>query len=325
MPNRHASTADYRYGFNNTEKDDEVKGEGDSYDYEKRFYDPRVGRFLSLDPLSKKFPWYSPYQFAGNKPVNSRDLDGEEEAIVILERFDDDGKAVLSVTRNGNVMNNSNGGQLNLIFMDKNGHTDSKLIQNLQKYDSTIRSIVAGNETSALHDKNTPTYEYSLTISQDGIKTSSAKVFNVDNQIIGENGQRTGYNSGGLTFATTKMELKVDLELVAQSSATGGGGFDKSDSYINGILKPAISKMDEQIKEMGSSKNDKIEFVLGVDKDLYDNKKEYNKILDVVKQNYPNAEIKENQDGPGAHLLMWHKINDGEKQQYNKEDSDEEH
>jgi hypothetical protein len=44
-----------------------------------RVYDPRAGRFLSLDPLQKRYPWYTPYQFAGNMPIWAIDLDGLEE------------------------------------------------------------------------------------------------------------------------------------------------------------------------------------------------------------------------------------------------------
>ena len=36
-------------------------------------------RFLSVDPLSVDYPWYTPYQFAGNKPIWAIDLDGAEE------------------------------------------------------------------------------------------------------------------------------------------------------------------------------------------------------------------------------------------------------
>ena len=43
-----------------------------------RIYDPRIGRFLSVDPLTKDFPWYTPYQFAGNAPIKFIDLDGKE-------------------------------------------------------------------------------------------------------------------------------------------------------------------------------------------------------------------------------------------------------
>ncbi|MGN6492810.1 MAG: RHS repeat-associated core domain-containing protein, partial [Agriterribacter sp.] len=69
----------YRYGFNGKENDNEVQGEYNELDYGMRVYDPRVGRFLSVDPLTKTFPWYTPYQFAGNKPIWATDLDGLEE------------------------------------------------------------------------------------------------------------------------------------------------------------------------------------------------------------------------------------------------------
>jgi RHS repeat-associated protein len=75
--------SDYRYGFNGMEMDDEVKGEGNSYSYGFRIYNPRIGKFLSTDPLFKGFPWYTPYQFAGNTPIAAIDLDGLEEFIVV--------------------------------------------------------------------------------------------------------------------------------------------------------------------------------------------------------------------------------------------------
>jgi len=34
---------------------------------------------LSVDPLTSSYPWYTPYQFAGNKPTRYIDLDGLEE------------------------------------------------------------------------------------------------------------------------------------------------------------------------------------------------------------------------------------------------------
>lgn len=70
----------YRYGFNGKENDDEVKGvSGSHQDYGLRMYDPRVGRFFSSDPLRFDYPHYTPYQFAGNKPIRYIDLDGGEE------------------------------------------------------------------------------------------------------------------------------------------------------------------------------------------------------------------------------------------------------
>ena len=73
----------YRYGFNGKEHDVEVNGSGNVYDYGFRIYNPRLGKFLSVDPLTKSFAWYSPYHFSGNKPIAAKDLDGSEEYIVI--------------------------------------------------------------------------------------------------------------------------------------------------------------------------------------------------------------------------------------------------
>ncbi len=80
MPGRTLPTSGgYRYGFNGKEEDDELKGNGNQQDYGMRIYDPRVGRFLSIDPLIHLYVWYTPYQFAGNKPIWAIDIDGAEE------------------------------------------------------------------------------------------------------------------------------------------------------------------------------------------------------------------------------------------------------
>lgn len=48
-----------------------------------RIYDPRVGRFLSVDPISKKYPELTPYQFASNNAIHLIDIDGLEGGIPI--------------------------------------------------------------------------------------------------------------------------------------------------------------------------------------------------------------------------------------------------
>jgi len=68
----------YRFGFNGKEADTEWHTDV-NYDYGARIYDPRISRFLSVDPLTASYPWYTPYQFAGNMPIWAIDLDGLEE------------------------------------------------------------------------------------------------------------------------------------------------------------------------------------------------------------------------------------------------------
>lgn len=76
MPNRHGQSASYRYGFQGQEKDDEVKGEGNSLNYTFRMHDPRAGRFFAIDPLAEHGPEYSPYSFCFNNPMHFTDPDG---------------------------------------------------------------------------------------------------------------------------------------------------------------------------------------------------------------------------------------------------------
>ncbi|MFZ1636006.1 MAG: RHS repeat-associated core domain-containing protein [Chitinophagales bacterium] len=95
MPGRNwtATTAEgYGFGFNGKLKDDDISGNGNIYDYGFRIYNPRIGKFLSLDPLSNSFPWYTPYQFSGNKPIMCLDMDGMEEIYFddqLVTRFDE--------------------------------------------------------------------------------------------------------------------------------------------------------------------------------------------------------------------------------------------
>jgi RHS repeat-associated protein len=80
VPNRYGSSESYRYGFQGQEKDDELKGEGNSLNYTFRMHDPRIGRFFARDPLAKKYPFYSPYAFSGNRVIDMVELEGLEPA-----------------------------------------------------------------------------------------------------------------------------------------------------------------------------------------------------------------------------------------------------
>jgi RHS repeat-associated protein len=64
----------YRYGFNGKEDDDEWSKQ----DYGFRIYDGRIGRFLSVDPLTGSYPELTSYQFASNNPISGIDFDGLE-------------------------------------------------------------------------------------------------------------------------------------------------------------------------------------------------------------------------------------------------------
>ena len=50
LDGRTVSLDGYRFGYQGSEKDNEFKGEGNSYSTEFRQLDPRLGRWLSVDP-----------------------------------------------------------------------------------------------------------------------------------------------------------------------------------------------------------------------------------------------------------------------------------
>ncbi|WP_339869279.1 RHS repeat-associated core domain-containing protein [uncultured Algoriphagus sp.] len=79
-------SAGYRYGFNGKEQDSPgMGGGGNTYDYGFRIYNPKVAKFLSVDPLAREFPWNSTYAFAENDVIRSIDLDGLEKLIATKE------------------------------------------------------------------------------------------------------------------------------------------------------------------------------------------------------------------------------------------------
>ena len=70
---------------NNLYNDKELNDDADLnwYDYGFRSYDPQIGRFPQLDPLTDDYAHYTPYQYAGNEPIANVDLDGLEEYKVL--------------------------------------------------------------------------------------------------------------------------------------------------------------------------------------------------------------------------------------------------
>jgi RHS repeat-associated protein len=66
-------------GFNGKRKDNEINGEGNSYDFGARIYDSRLGRWLSIDVEFQKSPGWTPYRFAFDNPLKYIDQEGNFE------------------------------------------------------------------------------------------------------------------------------------------------------------------------------------------------------------------------------------------------------
>jgi RHS repeat-associated protein len=88
----------YRYGFNGMHKDDEIKGEGNSYDFGARMLDPRIGRWFMIDPMSDKQPDQSTYKSFLNCPLVFIDPDGKDEFERIII-YNEKGQVILTAEK----------------------------------------------------------------------------------------------------------------------------------------------------------------------------------------------------------------------------------
>ena len=128
LPNRHGSIDGYRYGFNGMEKDDEIKGEGNSYTSYWRQYDPRVSRWLSLDPEMASIAHQSPYVGFDNNPITNPDPNGN---CTKCDKHKNPNGKTIETPEGTNVWKNSDG-NVTTIFLE-NGTANGTYFWNAEK------------------------------------------------------------------------------------------------------------------------------------------------------------------------------------------------
>jgi hypothetical protein len=68
----------YWYAYHARKRKNKVYGKGAMYHYKYRQHDARLGGFWSVDPWARKYPFYSPYAFSGNRLIDRIELQGLE-------------------------------------------------------------------------------------------------------------------------------------------------------------------------------------------------------------------------------------------------------
>jgi RHS repeat-associated protein len=261
VPNRHGSTADYRYGFQGQEKDDEIKGEGNSLNYTFRMHDPRVGRFFALDPLKAKFAWNSPYAFSSNNVIHGVELEGLEVSPYMEKNkykpvFVEGSGSVIK--RIDNAAGNTIGFVGNITIVPAynlcSGFINGGYNLFTGKYNNTI-SYLPTEIDRGLNTFSNQVEDYFANLGDYFTNNSGEKIFNdsVDSFTVLENYELLGeifvwhkasskFGSGGgmasVTTAETESLIKVDL----MSGPKGRSGFvtfdivegaDISDDVVN--------------------------------------------------------------------------------------------
>ncbi|AUS04921.1 hypothetical protein [Pseudotamlana carrageenivorans] len=87
MPGRNMNNGDYRYGFGGHEKDDEIKGNGNHYEFAGFGLDPRLGKRWNIDPHFRMMPAWSPYSIMFNNPLSFTDPSGLYPIYIITRSY----------------------------------------------------------------------------------------------------------------------------------------------------------------------------------------------------------------------------------------------
>ena len=141
------------YSFQGQEHDNEVKGEGNSYDFGARMYDSRIARWLIVDPLSSKYPSESCYSFTANSPMFLMERDGKDYILVV-----DHNSKTITVKATYNVVK---GDQRSLddaknaveFWNNQSGYYEASVGKGKSKISYTINFDLTVNETTSIQSE----------------------------------------------------------------------------------------------------------------------------------------------------------------------------
>jgi hypothetical protein len=197
-----------------------VKGVGDQQDYGMRVYDPRVGRFLSVDPIAKKYPELTPFQFSSNRPIDGVDLDGAEYSTSGKFFSAPEGLWRVNTTVRLNITN------------------QSRIISNVQTIESirtTIRNTIARDQSGGTGTKNDPI----VTTTVQETNNATIRINLVDAQTGADGLVTTGYTHEGVGQSqvnTTDVSITIngrprDLSGIGRTASHEQG-------HVAGLMHP---------------------------------------------------------------------------------------
>ena len=238
-----------------------MKGEGNSVNYKYRMHDPRIGRFFAVDPLSPKYPWYSSYQFSGDRVVDAVELEGKEPRIVTYYMQNRNGSVEGIAT--GRAQNDNQGGCIGCaqefysvyFFETLDGVTKTYTEKTTRGNAGNARASMKSNNSSffiALDIYEGVQLAQDVQLASDVLATVAAVVV-----IVGTAGSATplivgvGLTTGTVSLGLSSTKLILDLQ----------GQFEKSNeipSNLGASLGQAfdgIYKMVEEDYEGNIGKN----------------------------------------------------------------------
>lgn len=141
--------------------DNELNDDGglNWYDYGHRDYDPQIGRFLQIDPLTDEQPIVSPYQYAFNDPIANTDKTGLSPILycpgtsswsIFLDQV---GQAITDVVSESSVA-------ISIVSIAVNVTNTAVhveiAVKNSAMIDGQVESLAAGEAFNPLYNDNGP-------------------------------------------------------------------------------------------------------------------------------------------------------------------------
>jgi RHS repeat-associated protein len=237
----------YRRGFNGMEKDDEVKGGGNSYDFGARMYDARVGRWLSVDPKSRHYPDLNPYNFVANSPLLFIDPTGEILRIYYELKNSETGKTTLTyVDFNGVRAISENGVDYKMgynQFVDDVINSYNYIVKNGSDTQDVLSTIATTNIITNV--------KFSKLIDGTEYDTESKTIFY--NPLSGcyiENNENTGNQSPSLGFLHEAGHRFIELCFPKEDrdylNKIGKSGYIKEENFVvNEFETPAVKELNK--------------------------------------------------------------------------------
>ncbi|MFC2103750.1 DUF6443 domain-containing protein [Bacteroidota bacterium] len=208
-----------KFLYNGKELHDELNTNW--YDYNARFYDPYIGRFIGIDPICESFRYISPYNYAENYPTGAIDLWGLQKFIVIHNETNNKIRI--------NYMKDANNKLIDINDKENKGKLDVKRWK-----------IDANGNKSYTYDKKFNKYEEEI---YNKAKLDNANEFdqyrNSEGKLVGQEG----------TFYSKSGELVENVDEVYKSLGEYGWGIQDASELDGDFWQDVLDETKEEIEK----------------------------------------------------------------------------